>query len=797
MTTESHNLPVHRPAEPLAVAPAQPPARQEDPSPVQRVHRLLRGHYKWVVPLALLLGIGGAYLGWRLWSPSYESRAQIRVAPVLPRILYRSEQNDVMPMYDGYIDSQVALMQSNRVISLAMKKNRWTSLSDRTGEQAMHDFANSLKFERPRGSQVVTIGFSHSHPATAKAGVESVVESYMEIFGEEDMRRQEMRLKVLEQRRAKLQGQLDTLRGDIMEVAREHGTESLEDDYQFKLAEVHKIESSLKDLDLLIAETEALAGTHNDSLPEGPHWMSAHEIQLNDRTMEQYFHQKRQIQIELALLKNYRTDENPLVKIKQRELDSVNDLINDYEMEYNAYVPAEDPEETPGQRAQRQLTVLKERRARTIELLENARQESLVMGRDALAISNLREQIEQVQTLLEETEMRMEQLNVEEPVSGRITVVSSGELPVTPANDGQRVQMAIAGGGGMAAMTVAGILFLIAGRRRFRYVDDAQQSLAESPVLGVLPHLNPQLDREEAAFATLAVHQMRTMLQMGPMAEGKKVFAVTSAGTGDGKTSLVTALGLSMAGTGLRCLLIDFDMLGRGLTNRVNRRMRLGDMLVEGKYITARQRDRCLHDAASRGRRLGEVVRDWQLAPAEVVDDLLKQQEQAGHGLADALRGRPLSATVHKGLGENLHVLTAGVTTNRDLGQISPAQVQLLLRDVRKQYDVVFVDCGPLTASLDASLVAPQADGVLFVVARGARRPDVQSAVGQLRRMNAPLTGLVFNRAHPEDFRHYSSSYEDRANMNRAQPPITPETDIDIRRLGPVAHAMASNAMSN
>ena len=60
------------------------------------------------------------------------------------------------------------------------------------------------------------------------------------------------------------------------------------------------------------------------------------------------------------------------------------------------------------------------------------------------------------------------------------------------------------------------------------------------------------------------------MLQINGGTDDRRVFAVTSAAPGDGKTSLTLALGLSYAACGTRTLLIDCDLIGAGLTARMN-----------------------------------------------------------------------------------------------------------------------------------------------------------------------------------------------------------------------------------
>src|SRR6202041_3456826 len=64
--------------------------------------------------------------------------------------------------------------------------------------------------------------------------------------------------------------------------------------------------------------------------------------------------------------------------------------------------------------------------------------------------------------------------------------------------------------------------------------------------------------------------QIRTIFKISQNNDEPQILAVTSAAPGDGKTSLTLALGLSYAACGTRTLLIDCDLVGAGLTSRMN-----------------------------------------------------------------------------------------------------------------------------------------------------------------------------------------------------------------------------------
>src|SRR5690606_19602259 len=113
----------------------------------------------------------------------------------------------------------------------------------------------------------------------------------------------------------------------------------------------------------------------------------------------------------------------------------------------------------------------------------------------------------------------------------------------------------VVGGG----LPVLGLVLLGLMDRKYRYSDEATSGGTRGvPLLGILPNLPDRLsDPSQASVAAHCVHQIRTMLQLNTLSDGPSVLGVTSATSGDGKTSLCLALGLSFAASGSRTLLID------------------------------------------------------------------------------------------------------------------------------------------------------------------------------------------------------------------------------------------------
>jgi Mrp family chromosome partitioning ATPase len=304
---------------------------------------------------------------------------------------------------------------------------------------------------------------------------------------------------------------------------------------------------------------------------------------------------------------------------------------------------------------------------------------------------------------------RIDQLKTESQASdiaevrGRVSIVSAPTRPSRPSSD-RRVKLAMAGfvgGGGMPVALMMGIGLL---SRRIRYSDDSILDAANSRIVGVLPDLGKSLtDRELAEASAFAVHQIRAQLQILHGRDRHAVYSVTSPAPGDGKTSMIIALGLSFAESGDRTLLIDLDLIGRGLS------LHFG------------------HPAAP--------------------------------SLADAAAGRgDLASLVQPSSFDRLSVLPAGLGDDLRISRLSPEVVSRMVELFRNDYETILIDSGPILGSIESGLLAPAVDGVLMVVGRNQLRPLVKRAADQIHAVGGQVIATIFNRASIQELKQSSSS---------------------------------------
>jgi len=194
--------------------------------------------------------------------------------------------------------------------------------------------------------------------------------------------------------------------------------------------------------------------------------------------------------------------------------------------------------------------------------------------------------------------------------------------------------------------------------------------------------------------------------------DGLKSMAVTSASPGEGKTVIAANLALGLAQSGRRVVLVDADL----------RRPHVHQLLGIG------------------------------LEP----------------GLSNLVGQRlPMEQVVHTTAVSNLSAVTAGTLPRNPTELIGSAQFTAFLRQLEANFDVVVIDTPPVMVVADASILAHQTSGVVFVVdAKSTSCQVAQAALDQLERAHARFLGAVLNRAD-ERQRYYRAPYFRRAGAKQ------------------------------
>jgi capsular exopolysaccharide synthesis family protein len=121
-------------------------------------------------------------------------------------------------------------------------------------------------------------------------------------------------------------------------------------------------------------------------------------------------------------------------------------------------------------------------------------------------------------------------------------------------------------------------------------------------------------------------------------------------------------------------------------------------------------------------------------------------------GLAEGLatlNGRPiLDGCLHETPVDDVKLVASGSRPENPSELLGSGNMRAAIREARKLADVVVVDTAPLLAEADAAQLVSYVDAVLVVVREGKTTTELAERAGAaLRRLNAPIVGVVLNQA--------------------------------------------------
>jgi len=395
-----------------------------------------------------------------------------------------------------------------------------------------------------------------------------------------------------------------------------------------------------------------------------------------------------------------------------------------------------------------QLQVLQGRRAQVTGAIAGLNAKSSAMPAVALEAGRIEREVkvnERIFSLLKER--LQEALIKEKEQTAEVSVVRPALASRVPINAPQATQRGLVG---ILLGVVIGLVFAFIAEALDTSIGAIQdlEALLESPILGVIPHVDPKASAEEGAetdgprppegaaerFAFLptvfaprsamaeAVRGLRTNLLLRILDRDVKTLVVTSAAQGEGKTTLALNLALAMAQLGKRTLLVETDLRNPSIRHML-------------------------------GIRRDPGVTDVVLGSVSLADAALN--------FADLMLGKAGMESLLDSPGtDNFFVLPSGRRAPNPSELMSSRGFADLLAEAREQYDCVILDSAPVLSVADASVLASQADGILCVVRVGrVPRAALRRAKSIMDGTKAPLIGVCLNGVKAEvspDFQELS-----------------------------------------
>ena len=708
-----------------------PPSAGGSFSPAQ----ILR--YKWsILVVSILVAVPAIIAIWSLVVPDYRAVAEVRVRPIIPRLVFKTENNGLIPLYQSYLNTQVLVIRSPTVLQRVLdrpdvQETAWYSEPPKLLGNPLSpmDRLRKVLIAAPRlRTEVIEVGMTARSATDAAAIVNAVLDEYVKYDRESTEQTDDMLYRQLTDEVNRLRGQIEGREGLVSKYRRDLGTASPDELVTQKRMRLDEAEAKLKELRRQIATAEwqrksleELLGKNGSagatSQPSGER--PAVKFRFEDDTdWRRLTVDLKNAKYELEVRGGKLGKSHPKLKELEKRVALAEELVAERERQLKTRVPMASPTvsatpRTGGHAMPFDLDSLNLRigqlkhEATLLKQDIEAEQGSFARTFDAAEmLAKENEVIQHTQTLYGAVRTRLAEKTMERNVPGSIGIQARAFPPSEPDGDRRIILSVLAMFGGLAAGVSIAFLRLVLGQS-IHEIHDLKQAVS-APFLGQLPLLaNIQTSGDqELSLQGEYMRMIRTALLQRTDGRGGNAILVTSAVAGSGKTTISTLLARSLADCGKRVLLVDADLRNPSVMDRLG-----------------------LH---------------------------------AERGLVDTLSGRTTDAdTIIPSGTDRLSILPAGGDI---LGDDSPeiladgAFTSCLAR-WRDEYDIVLFDSSPVLPVADARILSRHVDGTVLVVKEGhCRRSDVVDALTHLVTSGGRLLGTVFIGSLPRD-RARSSYY--------------------------------------
>jgi len=637
---------------------------------------------------------------WSRLKPLYEASALIRIAPVVPHILYRTEHSQPMPAYDSFVFTHARLLKSHEILARAARSSQLRQISSApdANDPAL-GLVSAAEVKLLPNTQLLEVKMASPDPDVVAPVVSAVVEVYMDMIANADVEYDHRAIVSLKTEREALVAKRKSLAERMRTVADEVGTAAVNERHAVALDAIKQLSAALSqaEVDALMArakieqlEKDGATVTSAESLA------SQRETYVNTDNLVTSL--AGRLAAALAEYQGYLaaglTSEHSRVKNVSQRIEGLREALAAEKDraggEFDDKLGAREERLAAAALAatRQELNRSAKLKALLADALKQRDLESAAIGGKLLSIQAIQDEMEDVKQQYETVNVRLRQLAVESQRPARVSLASAAVAPKAPTTDRRWKYTAMSFMGSLL-LGLAVALLIDRFDSRVRMLGDVGAE-AQLRVLGTVPRLRDLLaGRVGAEEFAEAYRIIRTCLAQSSDGSLPRSLLVTSGQVGDGKTGLALSLAASIAETGQRVLLIDGDMRKPSI----------------GRFL-----------------KLGECDR---LRPA-------------------LMGGRPLGELVVRSSVKHLDVLPAVPGNGHACRWLTPRRAKALLAEADGLYDAVIIDSPPVLAVADGLVWAAVAEGVICAVLAGtSERASVWEACTRLRQVGANVLGAV------------------------------------------------------
>jgi capsular exopolysaccharide synthesis family protein len=565
-----------------------------------------------------------------------------------------------------------------------------------------------------RGPEILQLSLSGRQPAELPLLVNAVARAYVAYMDEQEKQRRQA---LLEQMRTNYKEAEASLREKqrvltrTLDLNKMDDPETAKEKYTSKLRQLEEALKTARDLSLkeiedrseLLAQKRLLEGLPTAGLPD----VVVDKYLLDDPVYKQ---QRANLEKLDEEMRNVRLKYNEAAA--KPRLEDIGRLKEGVQKEMAEYRTKQMPRLVELVRAEAGVTIGKLERdlegihrrqeylkAEVERLNVEARRLSPAEQRAASAgVAALRQEVVMQEDALKKLGDRLETFKLAPALGSQVTLLQPAEVPQA-LDRARQIKAATGGGVGAFLLLVFGVAFWEFRTRKIGATREVADGLGLT-VVGTLPAMPARVRQPGAQLVskrdqqcqeqlTESVDAMRTLLLHAARTDDLQVVMVTSAGGGEGKTSVASQLAASLARAWRKTLVIDGDL-----------------------------RHPALHKL-------------FNLPAAPGFSEVLRGEL----GVHDAIRPTTVS---------RLWVMPAGHWDSHAVQALAQEGVRNLFAQLKEQYDFIVVDSCPVLPVADALQLGQHVDGVLLTVLRDvSRAPAIHAAQQRLASLGIRTLGAV------------------------------------------------------
>ena len=695
---------------------------------------VLRKHWKWLVPVGLLLSFLGSAAVLVFYRPLYEAKFRLEVDPSS----YIVFNDSVVKSSPEFVELQRAIMFSNSVLEKVVADKAIAAVPViATSKDPVMTLRQVVKVLPTAGNRLMDVKYQDQDPKIAANVVNTLVDEYLR------SRRSIEQVRTSNQERnvltalSKAEAEVEAAKQRVRDLS----MQSVKSDTFLGESESGKIDTSY--LDSIRMQRMELASQLSILQLNLAELKSAYDRDLEDQSAAS-------ISLKEASVSEEVLEKDVVVLTARQQYENAKLLLKD--LDANTSIGLKNPIYIQAQRKveffQEELKRIRESRKK--ELLDRGNLTSTDERRER--ISQLTNEISQLRTKRDVLEAQLKDYLVSLKQSSATTVdLQFAEADLTEWNairstvherrvrlqterdaidDVRELERAIVPklpieelpfkqlAGVFSMSFIVPFLIGFLAEMRSRKVDDANQLETRSKIAvlgeistipvattGNLTKKRRSHSRELRLFEE-SVDSLSTTLTLREDLKQCKVFTITSALSGEGKTSVSCQLVVSLArSTSSKVLLIDGDLRAPDVHHVFGREMSAG--LVGYLNGTSEWRDL--------------VDREWN---------------------------------------DSIHILTSGHLKGSPHRLMSNGRFEKLIQEAREEYDYIVIDTPPVLPASEALLFAKCADAVLMCALRDKSRIEqLMQAYHRLESSGANVAGSVLSGVPVKEYASYYGDY--------------------------------------